>query len=236
MRELNNQQIKDIVFNKIKQFRFKVYDIRHPFENDDNIIWFKVKGCRNWRFGMWLFDNSYKDSKFYIFAQHEVMINKFYPSHSDFMVDYTKYQFLHHTKYDVSFSFMDIKQMIGHIKRHPCMAYFGKENYHKSYILYFIKNRADDLKYEYTKIIKDKVRYNWLRLKYTFIRRNKIISSVDLRKLGENHYSKYEININFTKESTDEQECKLLNFYFPKRYYNGIRINLEKDGEDIYYD
>lgn len=107
---MTNSELRDIVFNKIKEFGFKIYNVENVdgyFICDmgkDSVTHFRLKGkgmWKHWKFGLWLNENYMLEEELckvkemhengeygkepkviQLFAQHDTWIDKFKPSRS----------------------------------------------------------------------------------------------------------------------------------------------------------
>lgn len=242
---MNNKEIAEIVFNKIKSFGFKPYDIKYGdgyfiFDMGENsVVHFHIKGCRHWKFGMWI-NSEFLDEKYLkeyceknnckesdlpivqIFAQYETCIDKFKPSRSYHCVDCFTID---------DYMCFELEYMIKHIKKHPFIAYAEDKHFSRFYIWYFIKSEFYDKKIKLKNYMSEKYTYIYNWIKVQFIKRSKIVDKIELIDGNTEDwvtYPRYSLNITFNSDSTKE-ECKLLNFWFHKDYYKNLNLNLYND-------
>lgn len=187
---MTNGEIREIVFNKIKEFGFKVYDVKNIdgyfiFESDkDGVTHFRVKGkgmWKHWKFGLWIDSNvmdeltieEYKGCDnapkvIQLFAQHDTWIDKFKPSRSDLLFTLDGEQFDKYINendkniHGESYTFNRLKDMLMMMVRHPFMCY---NNYCGNYCGY----TSESFILEYIKCeSKDKYKYIQKKLKVAF--------------------------------------------------------------------
>lgn len=148
---MTNAELREIVFNKIKEFGFKIYNVENIdgyFICDmgkDSVTHFRLKGkgmWKHWKFGLWV--NSKYMSEQYItqykgtnempkviqlFAQHDTWIDKFKPSRSALLFELDAEQFQNFIDkkdknvYGESYTFNQMKTMLKMMCRHPFMCY-----------------------------------------------------------------------------------------------------------------
>lgn len=141
-----NRQIAEYIFDKIREFGFKPYDIKYGsvyflFDHGtDSIVYFRLKGVwRHWKFGMWingdcvsgwyryLSEQKYGKSDVWnfvqIFCQHDHCIDKFKPSASDLCISYDIDDW--NTREMFPNFFWELESMLNMIKKHPLLCYDG---------------------------------------------------------------------------------------------------------------
>lgn len=251
-----NKEIAEMIFDKIKSFGFKPYKIEYGngyfiFDRgEDSVIHFRIKGCKHWKFGLWInsdylleenkqpedtrWDQLYKVVQ--LFTQYDTCIDKFKPSASTHCVEYNTHEW--DSTLSAPYNFHQVKSMIGHIKRHPFISYYGDSGYDKSYLWYFIKNETEYKIYNVKKYIKEQSDLRWNQFKVFFAKHNKHIDTltiIDKNTKDWNVSPRYDIDCKFTKDATSEQECKFLDFWFRKDYYENLSLRIHKVDKDGYY-
>lgn len=260
---MTNAELRDIVFNKIKEFGFKIYNVQNVdgyFICDmgkDSVTHFRLKGkgmWKHWKFGLWLNENYMSEEELNkvkemhengeygkepkvisLFAQHDTWIDKFKPSRSALLFtldaeDINK--FLNGNDkniYGKSYTFDNLKRMLGMMCRHPFMCYdeycgeyvgYTDESFFWSYVKYETKDKLRELK-------KRLLIAFWLpytKVKIALCKRSKIIESIELydfEKENEGWSTSYlyQPRIIFKENVTEDQMCKWANFWWHKDKY-----------------
>lgn len=251
---MTNKEVAEVIFDKIKEFGFKPYNICYDsgyfiFERGENsVIRFKIRGLRAWLFGMWIETNpdnlkSYnKDGEDYpalqFFCQYQESIDKFKPSRSYFKADYT----LNDIEHPSEFEYYQIKNILKSIKRHPFISYIQdtdeSDYFEKSYIMEYIKCKSSNLKSVIGEWLETWIPYCWTIFKINLCKRNSILKDINIR--DNNHdgwktYPRFELDILFNKNSTDEKEIKFLNKWFKKDNYGQVSLMIHRAGIKGYY-
>ena len=166
----NNRRIANSVFNELIRNNLIPTDIEFGngyfiFEmGDDSVVHFHVKGCKGWKFGMWI-NTGNEDNIIQYFAQYEDNIDKFKPSRSSFCENVSLASLrevrrdkekVKEGKYFFIMAYHKIVEMTLHIKNNPKLAYLQDSMYdtyitepsHKAYR----RQKFDDYKYKVRKI------------------------------------------------------------------------------------
>lgn len=245
----NNKQIAEIVFNKIKEFGYEPYDIEYGngyflFEmGDDSVVHFRVKGVwKHWKFGMWVFADELapekleenKDKPLHmqpkvvsVFAQYDTQIDKFKPTRSDLCweVDANDWE----STLNAPYGFYELEDMLGMMKRHPFMCYYGycgecKGYYDGSFIIPFIKSESKEYIEQARKAIMTAVFVPYTKFKIFFAKRAKCIKSIELYDFEKENPGwsadyLYQVRVVFNKNSNNKAEIAWLNKWFKKDKY-----------------
>lgn len=244
---MSNREIAEIIFDKMRSFGFRPYDIMYGngyfiFDfGEDSVVHFRVSGVpKHFKFGMWVdaasvekhendTDKRPEDRRkaARIFAQYDTCIDKFKPSRSDLCVEYDAYDWDETLSYPNGF--WELESMLGFMRTHPLLAYHGfcgeNAGYRSgSFLLSFLKYES----WAIFKKIKFGVQYAiWLpytKLKCFFARRSKIIDSLVLYDFDKDNPGwstsyKFEVQIRFTAEATEDEETRWLHRWFRKTEY-----------------
>ena len=249
---ITRKQAAEGVFRFIKEIGYKVYDINYGdgyfiFDmGQDSVVHFKIKGLRGWQFAMWietdpeeLKQESEVRPAVQLFCQHKDNIDKFKPSRSHFLIELSLEDT---TDEEYICGEYEIEQMLGMIKRHPLMAYVMDEyGYGKYFDCYFIptytKAKLQTWKYKFQEWCEDWIPYVWTKAKMLIIKRNRIIESmklIDGDGDGWKSYPRFELQILFKENSTDEDEVKFLNRWFKRDDYWNLRVDYGRVGLEPY--
>ena len=241
-----NREIAEMMFDIIKDYGFRPYDIKYGNgyficdRGEDSIIHFKIRGCRGWKFGIWVnseylneenrkeepdtYGDGYKVIS--LFAQYEKDIDKFKPSASAFCVEYGAREWEKHSQY--ANPWYQIKEMIGMIKRHPFISYAGQAGYYagyfdKSFLLYFLENRCKDAVIDIRKVFNKAFHLTWLNFKL-LLARSEVIDSIeieDFQKENPGWSTSYlhKVKITFAEAATEEEEQQWIYRWFRKQEY-----------------
>lgn len=223
---MTNKEIKEAVLNKIREYGFKLHKIQNVdgyfiFEGvEDSVTHFYIKGLPHWKFALWIKNTD--EEVIQLFTQYDTQIDKFKPSRSSLLLEYEEREV-------ENGHFYELEDMLKFIKRHPLIAYDKDVNFYeyygKSYFLSFIKNELIESRLE--KFIARLITLKsliWAYIKLPFLRRSKIINEIKITDFEKEYEGlrttdRYTIDILFKENSTDEEECKLLNFWFHKDKY-----------------
>lgn len=150
MHNLTNKEKIEKTLNYIRKLNYKIYNVILD-DNDDTFCCFQVKGCKNWRFGIWA-NNNPDDSKYKkvldVFAQYIPCIDKFTPSRSYYCEEIQNWELASDNWKNNS-----VRKMINEIKKYPFVAIyhdyydFKGSNYHVSTpkaFLWFVKNKLEN--------------------------------------------------------------------------------------------
>lgn len=205
-----NRQIADYMFNKMREYGFKPYDIDvddgyFVFNyGDESVYHFRLKGVwKHWKFGMWVFSNYLDEEyrkKYYeehpedkqdpsewkviqIFCQYDHIIDKFKPSASSLCVEYDYEQW--ENKDNWKRSFWELEDMLKTIKRHPLLCYTGALGRGMGYAPdSAMKEFFHDEWYYYKKNIKKNfyisILLPYTKVKIFFAKRDKIVKDIEL--------------------------------------------------------
>jgi hypothetical protein len=153
---MNNKEASEIILNQLKSWGYKLYNIKYSdryfiFEmGKDGVVQFQIKGFKHWIFGMWIDtkpnksnDDTTENYAVQFFCQYKESIDKFKPSCSYFVANYTMHDIMHPTENE----FYQIRSILKMIKRHPFISYeydlYSYSDYfEKSFIFEYIKNRT----------------------------------------------------------------------------------------------
>lgn len=249
---MTRREAAEKVFDYIKENKFKPINIEYGngyfiFDmGDDGVVHFNVKGLYGWKFAMWIEtdpeklknDIGEKYSSIQFFCQHELNIDKFKPSRSFFVQKIN----LEDIESDDNWNFHCIKEILQMIKRHPfvsfTMDYCESEFYNKSYFLCYLHMKI----YRIKKIIREWWKDTWIKVwhgsKVWFIRKYKVVDSVNLIDKNDDNWKvspRYDMRIHFKVISADEKiqekaEIKMLNTWFHKNYYDNMYLELTREG------
>lgn len=241
-----NKKIAIQILNMFAENGFPTYNVEYMdgyfiFDiGEDSVIHFRVKGVwSGWKFGMWI-NSEDKEKTVELFVQHDDNIDKFKPTRSSIVEEFSLEDF----KDDiVGFR---IGWMLRSLKYHPILCYF--DNYsngmYKSYIFEFLENKYTIAK----NFLLDKLQYIYIiiaRIKIFFIKKNKNIEKIELKKqdfFGGYHY---DLNICFKEDNIDKMlDC--INFFFKKNRY-GFKncfdaafeisfYNVDEENRQVYFD
>lgn len=240
----SNKAIAEIIFDRIRKFGFKPTNIDWVnayfiFESkDDNIVHFTVKGLRGWKFAIWIYPDNTDFAQISIFTQHVNNIDKFKPSRSYFLVEYTMDDFKEEHK---DGWFYQLQDMLKCIKKHPIMSYVNDDdrddypNYY--YTIRYISIRFYQAKVIVERFLKDWIPYIWTWSKVQMFKRNHIIQKVEIEdgnRGGFISYPRFSIFILFKDVATAEQEVKLLNRWFRGDNCGGLCLRYGNTKEGTY--
>lgn len=241
---MTNAEIRKIVFDKIKEFGFKIYNIENVDGyficemGKDSVTHFRLKGkgmWKHWKFGLWLHSEymSDKDNKvIQLFAQHDTWIDKFKPSRSALLFELNASEFDNFLNnndkniYGESYTFYRLKTMLGMMVKHPFICYdeycgdcIGYTD--KSFIFNYIKYELQD---KLTELKKQLLKLFWLpytKIKIAMCKNSNIINNIvlyDFEKENDGWSTDYlyQVRITFNKDVSDEQMCKWINLWWKK--------------------
>ena len=239
-----NKELTNIVLNYLKLNHNRVYDVNYGdtyfiFKgNKNSVISFKIKGLRNWLFGIWvhselLFDSDQLDKPVIeLFCQHEHLIDKFKPSRSYFLVNWTvsKFKDWLNGEQDIRYTIFgsDCLNLIEHIKDHPIYSYKESDDYHNwivgSCFKYYIKNEIAYYKPAYVE------KFYWkLLIPYInhVIRRFKSYKQVEkayIQQFGNNWISNPRIRvvIKFKLEVSDDEASDIIFEVLPFTHFERL--------------
>lgn len=251
---MTRKEVSAIIFNYIKYIGFKPYNIQYGSgyfifdKGKDGVVHFYIKGLYGWKFAMWINTNkdelkSGDDKKEYpalrFFVQHEDNIDKFKPSSSFFLVEYN----LNEIENPAPYQWRQIKGILQMIKRHPFISYYHDQVSYfeftgESFILNYIKSKLRDKIKVLKHLYNDWIPITWIRFKLLFCSKNRIIKEIKI--IDKNHDGwvfnpRWNVDILFNENSTNELECDWLNRWFKYRDSN-IDTSLHRVGIDGYYD
>ena len=253
---MTRREAAEKVFNYIRENKFEPTNIQYGdgyFIFDmgaDGVVHFKIKGLHGWKFAMWIETDAEKlkrednrrDGKDYpaiqFFCQHELNIDKFKPSRSFHLVELS----LEDVENGENWRFMDIRDMLQMIKRHPLVAFTmdacEDKYYHKSYLSCYLDMKT----YRIKQAIKEWWNDTWVRVwhgsKVWFINRYKVVDKAELVDNNSDDWKvspRYDMRIHFKKisDNTDIQEkaeINMLDFWFHDNYYNNMSLGLTREG------
>lgn len=247
---MTRKESAQTIFNFIKSIGFKPYDIQYGNgyfifdKGEDGVVHFKVNGLYGWKFGMWVNTNKNelndKEEKEYpalqLFAQHKDNIDKFKPSRSYFLAEYC----LEELENPAPYQWYQIKNMLKMIKRHPFISYYYDrrefaEFTGNSFILEYFKTKAYKTYETISDFISEWIPITWIKFKLFFGKFNKNVDKVvivDMNYGGWVSTPRWEVQIQFSKDSTDKKENKWIKFWlnYYKLNYEHVRIELFRDG------
>lgn len=249
---MTRREAAEKIFNYIKENKFTPTNIEYGNcyfifdKGNDGVVHFNIKGLRGWRFAMWIETDAEKlknDSgddypAVQFFCQHSLNIDKFKPSRSFFLVDFS----LSEIERDDSWPFYEIRDMLRMIKRHPYVAFSMDYSEDKCYAHSYIRCYLSQKNYRICKAIRDWWKDVWVRIwhgpKVWFIKKYKVVDTAKLRDLNHDGwacYPRYNMQIHFKKISDDEEkqeraEIKVLDRFFRKNHYKNMDLILTRDG------
>lgn len=254
---MTRREAAEKIFNYIKEKKFTPTNIEYGNcyfifdKGTDGVVHFNIKGLHGWKFAMWietdaekLKHDGYPDyPAVQFFCQHELNIDKFKPSRSFFSADIS----LQYIEDKDSWYLYKINDILRMIKRHPYVAfamdYSETKFYDGSYIRCYLSQKF----YRVSQAIRKWWKDTWVRVwhgsKVWFIKKYKVVDTVELR--DHNHdgwecYPRYDMKIHFRTISDDEQEqekaeIKMLDRFFRKNYYKNMDLMLTRDGIEHSY-
>lgn len=254
---MTRREAAEKIFNYIKENKFKPTNIEYGNcyfifdKGTDGVVHFNIKGLHGWKFAMWIETDAEKlkndSGKDYpavqFFCQHSLNIDKFKPSRSFFLVEFS----LNAIEEDDPYELYEVRDILLTIKRHPFVAFSmdhcESQYYYHSYIRCYLGQKF----YRVSQAIRKWWKDTWVRIwhgsKVWFIEKHKVVDTVELR--DSNHdgwecYPRYDMKIHFRKISDDEQEqekaeIKMLDRFFRKNYYKNMDLILTRDGIDHPY-
>lgn len=251
---MTRREAAEKVFNYIKECKFKPKNIEYGdgyfiFEmGDDSVVHFDIKGLHGWKFAMWIEtdeeklknENGVDYPAIQFFCQHKENIDKFKPSRSFFLKELSLDDI--ENEY-----FYGIEEMLRTIKRHPFVSFAMDLHegsfYFRSYIFCYIRAKLYNIKSSTKEWCKDAWTKFWHGSKVWFIKRYKVVDSVQLVDKNGDGWKvspRYDMDIHFKKifedeEQQNEAECKVLNRFFKKDDYNNMHLFLTRDGIDGCY-
>ena len=257
MKLTQNREIAEYMFDKMREFGFKPYDIEYGdgyflFDmGEDSVVHFRMKGVwRHWKFGMWIsseyLSEDYRNSyvKEYdepeewkliqVFCQHDHVIDKFKPSRSALCVSYDVEDWCEKEKHPNTF--WELEHMLKMIKNHPVICFDGfcgecvgyRAN---SFLIDFIEYETQWYWEHIKKFILKHFWYTYTKAKIKLAEKSKCIKGIEFHDFekenpGWSTSHLYSVIPIFTKDSTEEEQCKWMDKWFKK----------EKYGEYGYYD
>lgn len=249
---MTRREAAEKVFNYIRENKFKPINIQYGNgyfifdKGEDGVVHFNIKGLHGWKFAMWINTNEEElkneNGKDYpaiqFFCQHKLNIDKFKPSRSFHLVELS----LEDVENGENWRFMDIRDMLQMIKRHPLVAFTmdacEDKYYHKSYLSCYLDMKT----YRIKQAIKEWWNDTWVRVwhgsKVWFINRYKVVNKAELvDKNGDGWcvHPRYDMRIHFKKISDDvgtqeKAEIKMLDFWFHDNYYDNMSLDLTREG------
>ena len=172
------------------------------------------------------------------FTQHKDNIDKFKPSRSAFLAEYT----LRECENPAPYQWWQIKDMLKMIKRHPFISHYndkmGGYEIGSGYILSYIKTKIRDTLYDIGQYFKDWLPMLWIKFKLLFCSKNKIINKIkiiDGNRGGWISSPRWTLDILFDEISSEEKECLYLNKWFNNVNRN-VDLRIHRIGIDGYYD
>ncbi len=254
---MTRREVAEKVFKYIKENKFEPTNVKYGngyfvFDmGDDGVVHFNIKGLYGWKFAMWIEVDSeklkQKDDKDYpaiqFFCQHKLNIDKFKPSRSFHLVELS----LEDIESGENWRFMDIRDMLQMIKKHPFIAFAmdtcEDRYYHKSYVCCYLDMKL----YRIKQALKEWWNDIWVKIwhgsKVWFVDKYKVVDSVKLADRNNRDWKvspRYDMKIHFKVVSTNEEEqqkaeIKMLDRWFHKNYYKNMNLELTRDGiDDIY--
>jgi hypothetical protein len=207
----------------------------------NGVCHFEIKGCRNWKFGIWITDN--ESERVCFFAQHTINIDKFKPSRSYYCQVINKEAFDRIIKSNekLPWDIYYVIRMIQEIKSHPILAFYKdltEETYLPSSFNIF-KDVIGAIYENFAENIRDKVKnfftvvYN--KSKIFFMTKNKIIYEIefnDRNKDGFRSYPRYSRDIVFNDGTTDEEQDNFIKFWKLEKYEKNISTQYFIEKED----
>ena len=249
---MTRREAAEKVFRSIKENGFTPINIEYGdgyfiFDmGEDGVVHFNIRGLHGWEFAMWIETDAEKlkreDGKDYpavrFFCQHTLNIDKFKPSRSFFLEELS----LIDMEKEDPYGFYIIRDMLRMIKRHPFVAFsmdYHDDVYHAhSYIRCYLDQKFYRTKQKIKQWIKDAWVRVWHGSKVWFIKRYKVVDSVELIDGNDENWNcipRYTMRIHFKKISDDEQEqenaeIKMMNTFFNDYYYDNMNLILTRDG------
>ena len=245
---ITRKQAAEKIFKFIESIGFKVYDINYGNgyfifdKGEDGVVHFRIKGLRGWLLGMWLETNPDKLKKdvgeypaVQLFCQHKDNIDKFKPSCSYFLIELSLSDV---AECEDIFGEHEIEQMLGMIKRHPMISYLmDRMCYEKYFGHYFIpayiKGKLRTKKDAIRQWCEDWIPYIWAKVKMLIVKKNRIVEKmalIDQNCEGWKSSPRFELQILFKENSTDEDEVKFLDRWFKKDDYWNLRVEYGRVG------
>lgn len=238
---MTNAEISQLVFEYLKEIKHEAYHIDYPSKIyndgkatsiDDSIIHFRCKGVsKHWKFGMWLYtDNKDKDGNqcepiLQIFAQWDNSIDKFKPSRSDLVLDYTTWQLTTDHWCD---KFYRLGNMLAMMKRHPLMCYYGYCGENPGYtsanfLWYFLKHETPYYIRRAKEILLTAIWYPYCWLKVKIANCADCVELCDIYNFEERTDGWlttyiYEIGCRFKENATDEEMYKIVRMFKKHEY------------------
>lgn len=222
---MTNREIAELVFEIIRSYGFKPYDIQYGngyfiFDRGvDSVVHFRVKGVsKHWKFGMWVnaeyldeeerkrilkeYPDEEKNFKvLQLFAQYDTCIDKFKPSCSELLIEekYSDWHWVVENK-----SIFELDTMLKMMKRHPLMCYVGQCGDHAGYydgsfLKTFIENESYDKMKKFEKAVKRGFWAPYTKIKCDIARKDKCISElsfVDFEKKNPSWSTSYLYEVN----------------------------------------
>lgn len=254
---MTRREAAEKIFNFIKENKLTPINIEYGDcyfifdKGTDGVVHFNIKGLHGWKFAMWietdaeqLKNDSGKDyPAVQFFCQHTLNIDKFKPSRSFFLVEFS----LNDIESEDSWLLYEVRDILLTIKRHPFVAfsmdYNDSQYYYHSYIRCYLSQKF----YRVSQAIRRWCKDTWVRIwhgsKVWFIKKYKVVDSVELiddNRDGFISYPRYNMRIHFKKISDDEQEqekaeIKMLDIFFHKNWYKNMHLWITRDGVDGAY-
>lgn len=249
---MTRREAAEKVFDYIRKNKFKPINIKYGNgyfifdKGEDGVVHFNIKGLHGWKFAMWINTNEEElkneNGKDYpaiqFFCQHKLNIDKFKPSRSFFLEEYS----LKDIDSDFDGVFWNIKNMLQMIKRHPFVAFTmdccEDSCYNKSYILCYLDMKI----YRIKRKIKEWWEDTWVKIwhgsKVWFVNRYKVVDKAELIDKNDGYWKispRYDMRIHFKVISEDENEqqmaeINMLDTWFRKNYYGNMNLELTRDG------
>jgi hypothetical protein len=250
---MTRRKVAELIFNYINSIGFKPYNIQYGNgyfifdKGEDGVIHFSIKGLYGWKFAMWINTNKEElldeDGKteyhaLQFFVQHKDNIDKFKPTRSCFLSEYD----LHEIENPAPYQWYQIKNIIKMIKRHPFISYYYDaceccEFTGDSFIMRYFKSKLRVIFRSTKTLYQDWIPITWVKFKLLFCGKNIIVNTIKIID-GNTHgcisSPRWDLDILFNEDSTNELECKFLNKWFSRRN-NNIAINIHRVGIEGYY-
>lgn len=132
----NNRKIANSILKHLRDNGLTPVDIQFGngyfiFEiGDDGVCHFHLREIKGWKFAMWI-DPDNEKYAVQFFAQYESLIDKFKPSASLFCqnIDRKTLKAVADKKCDFDFAYLQILEMVKHIRFNPRLAFVQEDNY-----------------------------------------------------------------------------------------------------------
>lgn len=242
---MKNKDLREFIFYILSNFGYKIYDIQNVdgyflFEGSkDSVTHFRLKGhgiSKHWKFGLWLNEEYLNEESstdkpvIQLFAQYDTQIDKFKPSRSNILFELDKestVEFMNN-KHKVFYQ-GQLEDMLTMMHKHFFLCYNG---YCGKYVGYSDNNFVwefirEESKLKYKKVKKalyKAIFYPYTLVKITFAGKSKIIKEIELYDFEKENPGwstdyLYEVRYMFTKEATQKEEVRWLNFWWHRDRY-----------------